>query len=110
MSETTDEPVFFAGPKESGKSALTAIGMPAFWICHVEEYDIHFMVLIGHNEERATDKVKFLRLELEHNRRLRQDYGDLKTNDLGKNDGQDQKKKEWIQYGPEKTQNGVAVS
>ncbi len=66
---------FFAGPRESGKTTLDALITPLHDIC----FDLrHFIIIISETADQASDYAKFIKLEIEENERLKQDFGDLK--------------------------------
>jgi len=66
---------FFAGPRESGKTTLDGLVVQLHDICFGLR---HFEVIISETADQASDYAKFIKLELEENERLKQDFGDLK--------------------------------
>lgn len=69
-------PIVFAGPRGSGKSTM-AQGLEVLSIALGER---HFLVLASMTEDLAIGHTAFLKLELEENPRLLQDFGELKGN------------------------------
>lgn len=69
-------PTVFAGPRGSGKSTM-AQGLEVLSIVLGER---HFLVLCSMTEDLAIGHTAFLKLELEENPRLLQDFGELKGN------------------------------
>ena len=75
LSQVEEEPVFIAAPREHGKSAILSLGVPMHDIC----FEIkHLVVIVSDTEDLASDFVAFIRLELEENERIKQDFGQLK--------------------------------
>ncbi len=68
------EMVFFAGPRESGKTTLDALVAPLHDILFERR---HFIILISETDKQASDYASFIKIELEQNERIRQDFGDL---------------------------------
>lgn len=75
LLDVRDKMCFFAGPRESGKTTLDGLG--------VQLHDIyfglrHFEIIISETDKQASDYAKFIKLEIEENPRLKQDFGELK--------------------------------
>lgn len=66
---------FFVGVfRGAGKSVIDSLGDPLYFICNgVRKYMLYGSIVQG----LAVDLMDFVRIELEHNARLRCDYGDL---------------------------------
>jgi len=73
--DISDEPAFFAGPRESGKTAEAALGTPMHDICFVLK---HFIIIGSETDVQATDFTRFIKLEIEENERIKQDFGNLR--------------------------------
>lgn len=69
-------PTVFAGPRGSGKSTLAQ----SLELLNIGLAERHFLVIGSMTEDLAIGHTTFLRLELEENPRLIQDFGDLRGN------------------------------
>ncbi|MBD8348587.1 hypothetical protein [Dysgonomonas sp. HGC4] len=58
----------------SAKSVITVLGVPLFLALVKKE--MWFMLLVGRNDEKATELLADVQAELTHNDRLKNDYGD----------------------------------
>ncbi|HUU56580.1 MAG TPA: hypothetical protein VMW93_04495 [bacterium] len=67
-----DRPVAVAAARSHGKSTLVALAYPLHQLAFRLR---HFIVLISETEDQAADATEFIKLELEENPRLRQDFG-----------------------------------
>ncbi|MBI4714435.1 MAG: hypothetical protein HY760_00550 [Nitrospirae bacterium] len=75
FAEVKNEPALIAAPREHAKSTVCSLGIPLHDIC----FEIkHLIVLISDTEDLAADFTTFIKLEIEENPRIRQDFGDLK--------------------------------
>lgn len=75
LTKITDMPVFAAGPPDTGKSALIEIALPLQQILFERyKYGGQFCKSL----DQAGDRVFFVRLELDENERIKQDFGELK--------------------------------
>jgi len=68
------QPVVVAAPREFAKTTITSFGYAIHQICLGRR---HFIVLGSDTRDLASDLTAYLYLELLHNERLRQDYGEL---------------------------------
>ena len=76
LLEVKGTPVAVAAPREHAKSTIVTLGFPLQQICFQQR---HFIIIVSDTEYQAVDFVRFIRLELEENERIRQDFGDLRT-------------------------------
>ena len=68
-------PEVISGFRGTGKSTFFTLGM----LTHKIVYGlIHYLIVGSETEDSAAEKVNLIRLELENNERIRQDFGDLK--------------------------------
>lgn len=74
-SEVRDEPVFIAAPREHAKSTICSLGIPLHDICFESR---HLIVIVSDTEDLASDFTTFIKLEIEENPRIKQDFGDLR--------------------------------
>ncbi len=74
-SVVSGEPVFLAGPKETGKSVILTIGD---YLRRALFKISHFMIIGSQTEDQASDRANYIRFEIENNLRIRQDFGDQK--------------------------------
>lgn len=77
LADVEDEPVFLAAPREHAKSTFFTLGVPIHDICYELK---HFLLVISDTEDLAEDFTVFIKLELEQNERIKQDFGDLTGN------------------------------
>ncbi|MBI5789302.1 MAG: phage terminase large subunit [Candidatus Schekmanbacteria bacterium] len=70
-----NRPAAVAAPREHAKSTIVTLGYPLHQICFGLR---HFIIIVSDTEYQAADFVRFIRLELEENERIRQDFGDLR--------------------------------
>ncbi|MEW5804317.1 MAG: phage terminase large subunit [bacterium] len=75
FSELPDEPTFIAAPREHAKSTLISFGVPLRDICLELR---HFIIMISDTEDLAESFLMFIKLEIEENARIQQDFGDLR--------------------------------
>jgi len=75
FSEISDEPVFIAAPREHAKSTIVSLAVPLRDICLELR---HFILMISDTEDLASSFLQFIKLELEENERIKQDFGDLR--------------------------------
>lgn len=68
------KPTVIAAPRGHAKSTIASLAYPLHQIVFGLR---HFIVLASSTEERAVDLTSFVKLELEDNPRIRQDFGDL---------------------------------
>lgn len=76
-------PIVRAAPRGFAKSTHISFGYVLYSICHKLR---NFIIIVSATDDMASDLVEFLRLELQHNERIRQDFGDLLTESGEKND------------------------
>jgi predicted phage terminase large subunit-like protein len=74
-SELPDEPVFRAAPREHAKSTIVSFGMPVRDICLELR---HFIIMLSDTEDLAEGFLMFIKLELEENARIKQDFSDMR--------------------------------
>ncbi len=76
LSEVKNEPTFLAVFREAGKSSFWCTGIPLHDICFQKR---HFILIISDTEELASDFIGLgVKLEIEENERIKQDFGDLR--------------------------------
>jgi hypothetical protein len=73
-----DRPVAVAAARSHAKSTIVALAYPLHQIVFRLR---HFIILVSETEDQAADETEFMKLELEENPRLRQDFG------LGRREG-----------------------
>ena len=64
-----------AAPREHAKSTIVTLGYPLHQICFGLR---NFIIIVSDSEYQASDFVRFIKLELEENQRIQQDFGDLR--------------------------------
>jgi hypothetical protein len=69
------EPVFGAGPKETGKSVLLTIADCLRCCCHGLRW---FMIISSQTEDQAANRAAYIQFELENNLRIKQDFGEMR--------------------------------
>jgi len=84
----------YALPRGHGKSTLLGFAWPLYLLCNWKKFDLFgyddengerqidqrpFIVIISATEWQAADRVRAIRVELERNQELAEDYGDLRT-------------------------------
>ena len=75
LLDIQDEPVFAALPREFGKSAICSLGIQVHDICYGTH---HFEIIGSDTEDQAASFTGFIKLEIEENDRIKQDFGELK--------------------------------
>ncbi len=75
LLDKRDSPVAVAAPREHAKSTMVTLGYPLHQICYGLR---RFVIIVSDTEYQATDFVRFIKLELEENERIKQDFGDLR--------------------------------
>ncbi|MFQ5628061.1 MAG: hypothetical protein ACE5I1_04805 [bacterium] len=75
LTEITDTLVTIAAPPETGKTAMLEIALP---LHHILFNKFRYGVQFCKDLDQSGDRVLFVRLELDENARIRQDFGDLK--------------------------------
>ena len=73
-TKVENEPVFMAGPKETGKSVILTIGDYTRRACYAINW---FMIIGSQTEDQAANRAAFIKFEFEVNPRIKQDFGDL---------------------------------
>ena len=73
-TEIPDEPVFIAAPREHAKSTIVSFAVPLRDICLELR---RFILMISDTEDLASSFLMFIKLELEQNERIKQDFGEL---------------------------------
>jgi predicted phage terminase large subunit-like protein len=76
LLEVKGTPVAVAAPREHAKSTIVTLGYPLHQICFSQR---NFIIIVSDSEYQAVDFVRFIRLELEENERIKQDFGSLRT-------------------------------
>jgi len=67
-------PVAVGAPRDHGKSTVVTFGYPL----HEILFELrHFIILVSETKDQAELYVRFIKLELEENERIKQDFGDL---------------------------------
>jgi predicted AAA+ superfamily ATPase len=74
-TNTENEPIFFSGPKGTGKSVLVTI---VDYVRRSVNKLNHFMIILGQTEDQASDRAAYIQFEIENNPRIKQDFGDLR--------------------------------
>jgi len=74
LTEISDEAVFIAAPREHAKSTFFTFAVPIRNICFALRW---FQLLISDTNDQATGFSLPIRLELEENPRLKNDFGDF---------------------------------
>jgi len=112
--DVKDEMCFLAGPRESGKTTIDGLVVQLHDICFGLK---HFEMLVSETDTQASDFARFIKLEIEENDRIKQDFGDLKgryrwqdddfvtANNirvLSRGRGQAVKSMRWRQYRPDR--------
>ena len=75
LPAAASRPVAVAAPREHAKSTIVTLGYPLHQICFGLR---RFIIIVSDTEYQAADFVRFIKLELEENERIRQDFGDLR--------------------------------
>jgi len=75
LLDTRNRPVVVAAPRGHAKSTIVSLTYPLHEILFALR---HFLVLISETKDQAADALEFIRLELEANPRIHQDFGDLR--------------------------------
>lgn len=75
LLDTIGTPVAVAAPRGFAKSTLTTFAYPLHQILFKQR---KFIILISDTEEQAASQASFIKLELEENERIIQDFGKLK--------------------------------
>jgi hypothetical protein len=70
-----NEPVFFSGPKGTGKSVLVTICDTVKAMAYKQRM---FTIIASETEDQAGDRASYIQFEFEFNPRLKQDFGDLR--------------------------------
>lgn len=70
-----NEPVFFSGPKGTGKSVLVTIADTVKAMLYKQRM---FTIIASETEDQAADRASYIQFEFEFNPRIRQDFGDLR--------------------------------
>ncbi len=68
-------PEVISGFRGTGKSTFFTLAMP---LHAITSSLIHYLIIGSETEETAAEKASLLKLELEHNQRIKQDYGEFK--------------------------------
>ena len=76
LLDTIGTPVAVAAPRGFAKSTITTFAYPVHQICFKLR---RFIMLISDTEEQASSFAGFIKLELEENERIKQDFGELRT-------------------------------
>ncbi|MCK4814149.1 hypothetical protein KA005_00140, partial [bacterium] len=74
-TELSDEAAFLAAPREHAKSTFFSFAVPIRNICYQLK---RFQIIVSDTNDQATGFVLPIRLELEDNPRLRNDFGDMR--------------------------------
>jgi hypothetical protein len=69
-----NEPVFFSGPKGTGKSVLVTIVDTVKAMCYKQRM---FTIIGSETEDQAGDRAAYIQFEFEFNPRIKQDFGRL---------------------------------
>jgi predicted phage terminase large subunit-like protein len=90
LADTLNEPVVIAGFRESGKSTIISLIDVLHKILFKQRY---FVLIISANEDNATEYTMNIQAELDFNKRLQSDFGELHgsrwmLNDMITNSGQ----------------------
>jgi hypothetical protein len=75
LLDIRDRPVVVGAPRGHAKSTLVALAYPLHSLLFGRR---RYIVEVSETEDQAADNVEFIKLELEENERLRQDFGDLR--------------------------------
>ena len=76
-------PVVVAAPREFAKTTICSFGYVLHQICFAQR---HFIILGSDTKDLASDLAGYIFLELLHNERLRQDFGELVRDNQGVED------------------------
>ncbi len=76
MLETRGRPVAIAAPRGHAKSTIVSLAYPLHQILFEQR---HFIILVSDSKDQAEMFVAQVKLELEENERIRQDFGDMRT-------------------------------
>jgi|Deesub1362A_J573_1020465.scaffolds.fasta_scaffold00533_18 predicted phage terminase large subunit-like protein len=75
LLETREVPVVVALPRGFGKTTICTFGYVLHQVLFKKR---HYIILISETFDQAQDFILPLRLELEHNERIKQDFGEIK--------------------------------
>ncbi|MEE9457950.1 MAG: hypothetical protein V3W11_12465 [bacterium] len=75
LLDVRERPVVVGAPRGHAKSTIVALAYPL----HAILFRLRrYVVQVSETEDQAADNVEFIKLELEENERIRQDFGDLR--------------------------------
>ncbi|HOY61633.1 MAG: Terminase-like family protein [bacterium ADurb.Bin236] len=75
LIETMNKPIAVTAPRGGAKSVIASFAKPLQEICYST---MRFMLIISDTNALAADFIEFIKLEIEENERLRNDFGDLR--------------------------------
>jgi predicted phage terminase large subunit-like protein len=95
----THKRVAIAAPRGHGKSKIISFGW-VMWnlLCNI---DSHFIIIISNNYANACDYLRPIKEEIEHNRLLREVFGELKSDKWSENEAEFTHRKKIIVGGNE---------